>query len=54
LKCVFNAGGFKSALATPAPLSDGYMIIVSNSHKKQTIISALTTNHGFSNQFVPQ
>ena len=44
LRCVFDAGGLKSALVTPAPLSDGYIIIVSNSNKKQTIMTAQRSN----------
>jgi hypothetical protein len=44
LKYVFDAGGLKSALVTPAPLSDGYMIIVSDLNKKQTIMTAQRSN----------
>jgi hypothetical protein len=44
LKCVFDAGGLKSALVTPAPLTDGYMIIVSDSNRKQTTMTAQRSN----------
>jgi hypothetical protein len=44
LKCVFDAGGLKSVIVTPAPLSSGYMVIVTDSKKKQTVMTAQRSN----------
>tara|TARA_R110002153_G_scaffold133494_1_gene282499 strand:+ start:224 stop:457 length:234 start_codon:yes stop_codon:yes gene_type:complete len=44
LKCVFDAGGLKSAIVTTAPLSDGYIVIVINSKNKQEVMTAQRSN----------
>jgi hypothetical protein len=40
LKTVFDAGGLKSAVATPAPLEDGYIVIVTDIKKQDHVMSA--------------
>jgi hypothetical protein len=44
LKCAFDAGGLKSVLVTPAPLSEGYMIITTDSNRKQKIMTSQRCN----------
>ena len=36
LKNVFDAGGLKSAVVTPAPLEKGYVLMVMDTKKKVT------------------
>jgi hypothetical protein len=40
LKNVFDAGGLKSAIVTAAPLEDGFIVMVTDSNKKQHTMSA--------------
>mgnify|MGYP005988591051 CR=1 FL=1 len=40
LKNVFDAGGLKSAVVTPAPLEDGYVVMVMDTKKKSHVMSA--------------
>lgn len=40
LKNVFDAGCLKSAIVTPAPLQDGFIVMVTDSKKKQHTMSA--------------
>ncbi|MFT5278313.1 MAG: hypothetical protein ACI8VI_001958 [Granulosicoccus sp.] len=40
LKCVFDAGGLKSAIVTSAPLEAGYIVIIRDSKNKEHLMSA--------------
>ena len=40
LKAVFDAGGLKSAVVTPACMGDGYEVIVTDTKKKTIVLSA--------------
>ena len=43
-KNVFDAGGLKSAVVTPAILEDGYMIVVTDTKKKDHVMTAQRSN----------